>query len=212
MSVCPSGWVYHAVRAPGSKVTALPAVRAGAFAANNGSIRTMPVNHSPGPFDEGCEPLDVMFMVALSFIVGLSGATPSAPRELLVDLHGGAIDLPQIVRRQLDFHGSDVFLKSVSFVVLGIGAIHGLCASGHPSAICAGVALLCAPMRLTRLEGSARPLSLAPAASSHHTRSPNHHATGQVIHASISAMVHLASTTGNSTKAGSHSPPPSTVR
>ena len=38
-----------AVRAPGSKVTALPAARAGACAANNGSIRTVPVNHSAGP-------------------------------------------------------------------------------------------------------------------------------------------------------------------
>ena len=37
------------MRAPGSKVTALPAARAGAVAPNNGSIRTVPVNHSAGP-------------------------------------------------------------------------------------------------------------------------------------------------------------------
>ena len=36
MSVWPSGCVCHAVRAPGSKVTALPAARAGALAPNRG--------------------------------------------------------------------------------------------------------------------------------------------------------------------------------
>ena len=34
----------HAVRAPGSKVTALPAARAGAVTGNKGSMRTVPVN------------------------------------------------------------------------------------------------------------------------------------------------------------------------
>jgi hypothetical protein len=58
--------VCHAVRAPGSKVTALPAARAGAFAANSGSILTMPVNHSLGPFAEGREPLDVILNVRVA--------------------------------------------------------------------------------------------------------------------------------------------------
>jgi hypothetical protein len=35
------------------KLTALPAARAGAVAANRGSIRTVPVNHSAGPFADG---------------------------------------------------------------------------------------------------------------------------------------------------------------
>src|SRR6201985_2947446 len=56
ISVCPNGCVCHAVRAPGSNVTAAPAARAGSFAANNGSILTVPVNQSSGPFADGCEP------------------------------------------------------------------------------------------------------------------------------------------------------------
>src|SRR6478672_7155403 len=43
--------------APGSNVTALPAARAGATAEYSGSMRTMPVNQSAGPFADGCEPL-----------------------------------------------------------------------------------------------------------------------------------------------------------
>jgi len=42
--------VCQAVRAPGSKVTFAPAVRAGALAWNNISTRTPPVNQSDGPF------------------------------------------------------------------------------------------------------------------------------------------------------------------
>ena len=51
--VCPSGWVCHAVRAPGSNVTLAPAARAGACAWNSGSMRTVPVNQSAGPLLEG---------------------------------------------------------------------------------------------------------------------------------------------------------------
>src|ERR1700741_39135 len=54
--VWPSGWVCHAVRAPGSNVTLAPAERAGVFAWNKGSMRTVPVNQSAGPLLEGCEP------------------------------------------------------------------------------------------------------------------------------------------------------------
>src|SRR6478736_8022121 len=57
ISVWPSGCVCQAVRAPGSKVTLAPATRAGAFAWNKGSMRTVPVNQSAGPLLEGCEPL-----------------------------------------------------------------------------------------------------------------------------------------------------------
>src|SRR5579863_209705 len=51
----PRGWVCQAVLAAGSKVTLLPRMRAGAGGLTNGSIRTVPVNHSAGPFAEGCE-------------------------------------------------------------------------------------------------------------------------------------------------------------
>src|SRR5205809_7863224 len=55
--VCPSGCLCHAVRAPGSNVTLTPRTRAGLGAWNSGSMRTMPVKYSGGPFPEGCEPL-----------------------------------------------------------------------------------------------------------------------------------------------------------
>jgi hypothetical protein len=47
--VWPSGWVCHAVRAPGSNVTLAPRARAGSGASNRGSIRTLPVKYSAGP-------------------------------------------------------------------------------------------------------------------------------------------------------------------
>src|SRR6516165_3255372 len=56
MRVCPRGWECHAVRAPGSNVTLAPATSAGSGARNSGSIRTVPVNHSAGPFSEACDP------------------------------------------------------------------------------------------------------------------------------------------------------------
>src|SRR6476469_4402465 len=58
--VWPSGCVCHAVRAPGSKVTLAPTTRAGSGAVNSGSMRTVPVKYSAGPFPEGCEPLLLM--------------------------------------------------------------------------------------------------------------------------------------------------------
>src|SRR6266542_5205014 len=58
--VWPSGWVCHAVRAPGSNVTLAPSARAGAIAWNRGSMRTVPVKYSAGPLLEGCEPLLLM--------------------------------------------------------------------------------------------------------------------------------------------------------
>src|SRR3979411_2885823 len=56
IKVWPSGCVCHAVRAPGSNVTIAPAARAGALGWNNGSMRTVPVNQSPGPFVDACDP------------------------------------------------------------------------------------------------------------------------------------------------------------
>src|SRR5437867_13088667 len=57
ISVCPSGCVCHAVRAPGSNVTLTLRTRAGSGAWNSGSMRTLPVKYSSGPLPEGCEPL-----------------------------------------------------------------------------------------------------------------------------------------------------------
>src|ERR1035437_7332161 len=60
ISVCPSGWVCHAVRAPGSNVTIAPVTRAGSVPLNGESMRTVPVNQAAGPLLEGCEPLLLM--------------------------------------------------------------------------------------------------------------------------------------------------------
>src|SRR5438132_1208664 len=67
ISVCPNGCVCQAVRAPGSNVTLAPAARAGAFAWNNGSMRTVPVNQPAGPLVDGCEPI-LLISILKSFL------------------------------------------------------------------------------------------------------------------------------------------------
>src|ERR687884_990225 len=62
ISVWPSGWVCHAVRAPGSKVTRAIDTRAGSGGLLSGSIRTVPVKYSSGPLPDGCEPLRLISM------------------------------------------------------------------------------------------------------------------------------------------------------
>src|SRR4051794_36961904 len=62
IKVCPSGCVCQAVRAAGSNVTLPADVRAGAWAWNSGSTRTVPVNQSADPLLEGCEPTRVISM------------------------------------------------------------------------------------------------------------------------------------------------------
>jgi hypothetical protein len=52
-------------RAPGSNVTLAPLTRAGSGALNNGSIRTVPMNHSAGPLPDGCEPFRMMSMTEI---------------------------------------------------------------------------------------------------------------------------------------------------
>src|SRR4051812_32463652 len=54
--VWPRGWVCHALRAPGWKVTLAQETRAGAGGAFSGSIRTAPVKYSSGPLWDGCDP------------------------------------------------------------------------------------------------------------------------------------------------------------
>src|SRR5437016_3712987 len=56
ISVCPQGWVCHAERAPGSKVTAAPPNCPGPGDWNSGSTRTFPVKYSLGPVWDACEP------------------------------------------------------------------------------------------------------------------------------------------------------------
>src|SRR4051812_7264436 len=65
INVWPSGCVCQALRAPGSKVTLAPLVRAGSWAENNGSTRTVPVKVSVGPLREGCEPPRLISMTFL---------------------------------------------------------------------------------------------------------------------------------------------------
>src|SRR5215204_3681698 len=76
--VWPSGCVCHAVRAPGSNVTLAPAARAGAFAWNSGSMRTLPVNHSAGPLPDGCDPFLLISILDLLLVAGGAAARPGA--------------------------------------------------------------------------------------------------------------------------------------
>src|SRR5260370_38599474 len=61
--VCPSGWVCHAVRAPGSKLTRAARMRAGAGASMIGSCHTVPVNQSPDMRRDGTDPDSLMSMI-----------------------------------------------------------------------------------------------------------------------------------------------------
>src|SRR6266702_224327 len=54
ISTWPSGWVCHAVRAPGSKVTSAIDTRAGSGGLNSGSRRTVPVKYSSEGLADGC--------------------------------------------------------------------------------------------------------------------------------------------------------------
>src|SRR5579872_5858211 len=100
--VCPSGWVCHAVRAPGSKVTLAPTTRAGAGGLNSGSTRTAPVKYSAGPLPEGCEPFLLMSIlesphVAATALLDRQTRVPApapsvAARSLDRPLHGQASD------------------------------------------------------------------------------------------------------------------------
>lgn len=67
-SVWPSGWVCHAVRAPGSKLTLAHETLEGAGAVLSGSMRTVPVKYSAGPRCEGCDPTRLSSMVDLSVL------------------------------------------------------------------------------------------------------------------------------------------------
>ena len=49
----------------------------------------------------------------------------------------GAFDLGEVVPRQIDIRRAEVLLEPVSFVVPGIGTIHGFCPRSHAIAICA---------------------------------------------------------------------------
>src|SRR5947209_4064627 len=80
ISVCPSGWVCHAVLAPGSKVTLAPRTRAGSGASNRGSTRTVPVKYPSGPLLDGREPHRSISMTDLQ-----NSCRNAAPHPLLPD-------------------------------------------------------------------------------------------------------------------------------
>jgi hypothetical protein len=48
-------------------VTLAPTARAGSFAWNRGSTRTVPVKYSAAPFVEDCEPLRLMSILGVLF-------------------------------------------------------------------------------------------------------------------------------------------------
>src|SRR6516165_1467116 len=80
ISVWPSGWVCHAVRAPGSNVTLAPRARAGSAASNRGSTRTDPVKYSAGPFPDGREPHLLISMTNLHCYCVYAATGPLASR------------------------------------------------------------------------------------------------------------------------------------
>src|SRR5215470_2315912 len=95
ISVCPSGCVCQAVRAPGSKVTLAPRARAGSAASKSGSTRTVPVKYSAGPFPEGREPhLLISMMNLLDVALGLQ---KRLDRATLVH---GAVTFRHLCQRQ----------------------------------------------------------------------------------------------------------------
>src|SRR5437588_5489224 len=67
INVWPNGCVCQAVRALGSNVTFAPRTRAGSGASNNGSILTLPVNQSEGPFDDCAVPFRFISIVPFLF-------------------------------------------------------------------------------------------------------------------------------------------------
>ena len=74
------------MRAPASKVTRLPAARAGAVAGKSGSIWTTPVNQFAEPGWEGWVPLHLISMVGVALRIdacGLVGA-PGRQRSVTV--------------------------------------------------------------------------------------------------------------------------------
>src|SRR5580704_19664536 len=91
MSVWPSGWVCHAVRAPGSKVTLAACTNAGSGACNSGSIRTVPLNQSAEPFADACEPA-----LLISIVVSLTRELTSqrASSRLAVDEFREMLGIP----------------------------------------------------------------------------------------------------------------------
>src|SRR5579884_1447802 len=91
----PSGWVCQAVRAPGSNVTSALETREASISVNSGSIRTLPVNHSTGPFAEGCEPLRLISIFCTSHYARLH-------RLAAIDDHGVPDDKGGRIRAQPD--------------------------------------------------------------------------------------------------------------
>src|SRR2546423_10176726 len=99
ISVWPSGCVCQAVRAPGSKVTLAPRARAGSGASKSASTRTVPVNQSPGPFAEGCDPARLIF-IPCSFCYGSFRALRSQQRLDRATLVHSAVAFRHFVERQ----------------------------------------------------------------------------------------------------------------
>src|ERR1700677_693721 len=124
-SVCPSGCVCHAVRAPGSKVTLAPTTRAGSGALNSGSTRTVPANQSAGPFPEGWDPLRLI-SIACSLLSPpsshpdrRSGCSEPGhllkllriPRAFDCYLRRSVLNLLKVVGRKLNRNRSDVLFQ-----------------------------------------------------------------------------------------------------
>src|SRR5260221_13157352 len=103
--VWPSGWVCHAVRAPGSNVTLAPCERGGSFAWNRGSMRTVPVKYSAGPLLEGCEPLLLMSISEFLLIFSVIPQTAQTDTPVLGLLRSATGPFFQVFRVTSPLHG-----------------------------------------------------------------------------------------------------------
>jgi hypothetical protein len=71
-------------------------------------------------------------------------------RALDHDRGRGALDLREVVPLQPDSRRAEELLDRWSFVVPGIGTIHGFCPRSHAIEVCAGVAFLLFAIRPSR--------------------------------------------------------------
>src|SRR6266705_2572675 len=107
-------------------------------------MRTVPVKYSAGPFVEGCEPLLVISILSPSFlknsvclsqrpVIRCSSSGYRAPSTVIIE---AALSIPRRSSAVSWIAAAPMFSsRRESFVVPGIGTIHGFWANSHASAI-----------------------------------------------------------------------------
>src|SRR5438309_6017602 len=136
ISVCPSGCVCHALRAPGSNVTYAPDARVDSFAWKSGSMRTDPVKYSVGPFCEGCVPTRAMeretTVDAATMFISVLSILASLLREQLFGARCGRHRArPPGVEREVGDELDELFLRHAVLDRSGEVEVHLLCLAGR---------------------------------------------------------------------------------